>query len=289
MDETSTTNDQPIGVTSPPPATGTSGGTRGRSSVRTAGVIAVATLGLAGVILGSVALARPSGSVQGPAGSAQLAAAQHQAGASGAQITVTGNGQVMGTPDTATFSIGVSSKAGSATTALEQNNAKVQTLETALEAQGVAAKDVQTSWLNLSTNTDSHGNVTGFTADNQLSVVSHDLAKLGSVLDAAVHATGDGVTFDGISFSISNDSALLASARAQAMVAARTQADQLATGGGLTLGPIVRVTDQENAQSPVNFYGGVGRFAASASAAVPIQTGQQQISVQVTVVYELRN
>ena len=111
-------------------------------------------------------------------------------------------------------------------------------------------------------------------------------SNLGAALDAAVTATGNGVTLDGISFSISNQSALLGAARAQAMQAANTEATQVAAGGGLTLGPIVSITDQENAGQYV-YYSQLNTAAPVAGTAVPVQPGQQQISVQVTVVYQL--
>ena len=70
------------------------------------------------------------------------------------------------------------------------------------------------------------------------------------------------------------------------MLEADTEASQLASGAGLAVGPIVRVTDQENAGQYVSY--SLGAFAgASADAPVPVQPGQQQISVQVTVVYQL--
>jgi hypothetical protein len=207
---------------------------------------------------------------------------------SGAQITVTGSGQVEGTPDTASFGIGVNTTASSAVGALEQNNRQVSSLEHSLEQSGVVAKDIQTSWLNLSTNTNNSGDVTGFSADDELNVTMHNLSNLGEALDSAVHATGNGVTLDGISFSISNQSGLLAAARAQAMLSARTEASQLAAGGGLTLGSIVKVTDQENASSNVEYYANAA-LAAQTASRVPVQAGQQQISVQVTVVYQLKS
>jgi hypothetical protein len=145
---------------------------------------------------------------------------------------------------------------------------------------------MQTSWLNLSANTNSRGKVKNFTADDELTVTMNNLSNLGAALDAAVTATGNGVTLDGISFSISNQSALLGAARAQAMQAANTEATQVAAGGGLTLGPIVSITDQENAGQYV-YYSQLNTAAPVAGTAVPVQPGQQQISVQVTVVYQL--
>ncbi len=70
------------------------------------------------------------------------------------------------------------------------------------------------------------------------------------------------------------------------MQAANTEAAQLAAGGGMTVGPIVSITDQENAGQYV-YYNGKAAAPVATGTAVPVQAGQQQISVQVTVVYQL--
>jgi len=258
----------------------------GRSfKARAVRLTGVAALVVVGSIIGSSVLTSAGASRGSTRLKTELTASHSAAAASGATITVTGTGQVEGTPDTATFDVGVETTSKSAVAALEKNNAKVAALETSLEQNGVQANQIQTSWLNLSANTDSDGNVTGFTADDDLTVTMTNLSNLGEALDAAVHAVGDGATLGGINFSISNQSALLASARAQAMQAAATQASQLASGAGLAVGPIVKVTDQENAGQQVFFPVAVATNAGTAS--VPVEAGQQQISVQVTVVYQL--
>ena len=255
-------------------------------TARAAGIVGVAALVVVGSLVGAAALSS-SGSQPRSANIKAVLTASHDASTtSPPTITVTGNGVVEGTPDTATFSIGVTTTARTAVEALEQNNTQVATLEQSLEQSGVQLKDMQTSYLNLSANTNSKGWVRSFTAEDDLSVTMNDLADLGQALDAAVTATGNGVTLGGISFSISNQSAMLASARAQAMQAANTEATQVAAGGGLTLGPIVSITDQENAGQYV-YYNLNAAAPVATGTSVPVQAGQQQISVQVTVVYQL--
>lgn len=205
----------------------------------------------------------------------------------GAQISVTGAATVQGTPDTVNFEIGVHSTAPSATRALARNNAQVQKLQAALEAHGVTVAEMQTSQLDIYANTNNAGVVTGFSVDDDLEVTMHQVGDAGAALDAAARAVGNGVNLDGISFSISNTSGLLATARAEAMLNARTEASQLAAGGGVSLGPIVKVTDEENAQ-PSYFYG-EALGAAVPAASVPLQAGTQPISVQVSVVYGLQS
>jgi len=73
--------------------------------------------------------------------------------------------------------------------------------------------------------------VTGFTVANYLDVTMHQIKKAGGAIDAAAHAVGNGIQLNGITFSISNESKLLASARAKAMRNAHTEAAQVARGG----------------------------------------------------------
>lgn len=218
-------------------------------------------------------------------GGALLTARSSALAAPGAQITVTGSATVQGTPDTASFQVGVHSTAPTATRALAVNNARVHRLEVALQAHGVTAADMQTSQLDIYANTNRHGVVTSFSADDDLDVTMQNIADAGAALDAAASAVGNDVNLNGISFSISNTSALLATARAEAMQNARTEANQLAAGAGVSVGPIVRVTDQENTPSPY-FFGSV--LAAAPAGSVPLQPGSQPINVQVSVVYSLQ-
>ena len=255
-------------------------------TTRAVGIAGVAALVVVGSIVGSAVLSS-AGSSPRSANIRTVLTASHDASAtSPATITVTGNGEVEGTPDTATFDIGVSTTAHTAVEALEQNNAQVATLEQSLEQSGVQLKDMQTSYLNLSANTNSRGKVRSFSADDELTVTMNDLSNLGQALDAAVTATGNGVTLDGISFSISNQSALLAAARAQAMQAANTEATQVAAGGDWrsarsSRSPIRRTPANTCPTTSTRPY----RWRPGRS--VPVQPGQQQISVQVTVVYQL--
>jgi hypothetical protein len=204
-----------------------------------------------------------------------------------ATITVTGSGTVEGTPDTVSFQIGVQTTAGSAAAALRQNNAKTASLEQSLLKNGVTKKNMQTSDLNIYDNTNSSGQVVSFSVSDQLNVTMHDIAKAGTAIDAAASSAGNGVQFSGVTFSISNQSKYLARARAKAMANARTEASQIAKGGGTRVGSIVKVVDQENT-------GGTGivlpftEFAsAAATKSVPVQSGSQSISVQVQVIYQL--
>ena len=240
-----------------------------------AAVLVVAGVGFAGVAIGKGGTPASQPAV--------LTSARGVVSANGT-ITVTGSGTVQGTPDTVSFQIGVQSTETTATGALADNNSRVAALETTLMKHGVLKKDMQTSGLNINENT-YKGVLTGFSVDDELNVSMQGIANAGGAIEAGALQVGNGIQLYGISFSISNQSGLLAAARSRAMRNARTEAGQLAAGAGASLGGIVRVTDQQN-PSP-GFYANQGVAMASA-ASLPLQAGRQPVSVQVTVVYSLK-
>src|ERR1700722_7176592 len=210
----------------------------------------------------------------------------HSRSPSAATITVTGSGTVTGTPNTLSFQIGVQTTAATAAAALSENNTKTAALEASLLKNGVTKKNLQTSDLNIYANTNANGAVTGFTASDDLNVTTHQLNKAGAAIDAAAQSAGNGVQLSGVTFSISNQSKSLASARARAIQNAHTEASQIAKGGGTTVGSIVKVTDEENTGSTGIVYP-FTQFASGAEKSVPVQAGSQSISVQIEVVYSL--
>jgi len=251
-----------------------------------------------GKVAVAVAVAVAVGALAGFAGARAGNSSSHRSGVpvdllsnstpavqTGAEVTVTGTATVQGTPDTATFTMGVTTNARAATAALAENNAEMRRLSHTLEANGVSPAGIQTSSLSISPNVNNNGVVTGFQVYDELDVTMSNLGAVGAAIDAGARAVGNDVDLYGISFSISNTSSLLAQARAQAMGNAQTEASQLAAGAGLSLGPVVRITDQENTQSTLVY----PVFAAAASAAVPIHPGTQPLSVSVTVVYALES
>jgi len=231
-------------------------------------IVAIVIILVAGLVLASVALGRSSSSKT-------------------ATINVTGSGTVQGTPDTLNFQIGVQTVAPSAAAALADNNTRMLALEAALLGNGVIKKNLQTSGLNIYQNTNNNGQVTGFSVVNDLNVTMHNLKRAGVAIDAAARAAGNGIQLNGVTFSISNESKLLAAARAKAMRNAYTEASQVAAGGGASVGAIVKVTDQENT-SPNVVYPFASASSLKAAAGVPIQAGSQSINVQVSVTYALK-
>jgi uncharacterized protein YggE len=203
-----------------------------------------------------------------------------------ATVQVVGTGEVSGAPDTLTLQLGVSTNASSAVAALSKNDAEMARLQSMLEHAGVPVRDLATSDLELSPNYDPSGTITGYGVDDDLVVTMTDLRDAGTAIDAAADAVGNDVQINGLSFSLSNSSALLQAARTVAMRDAHRAALALASASGDRLGPVEKITDNEQVSAPPS---PLPEFAASAAhaAAVPVRAGSEQINDQVTVVYEL--
>jgi uncharacterized protein YggE len=198
-------------------------------------------------------------------------------------ITARGTGTVTGTPDTVTVVLGVQTRDDSATSALDANTAQATALIDVLKDAGVAAEDLQTSGLSIHPTYDSpSGRITGYEVTNQVTATVRDISAAGALIDAAAAAVGDAVRVQQLSFSIDDDSALRAQARADAVRRALAQAAQMAEAAGVSLGPIRSV--REVPTDPPTPYALDGAAAAE-RAAVPLEPGTQELSVVVEVVH----
>lgn len=198
-----------------------------------------------------------------------------------AGITTRGIGMVTKTPDTVTAVMGVQTRGPSAKGALDANTARATALISVLKSRGVAAADLQTSQLSVNPTSDpATGRITGYEVTNQVTARLHDIGAAGGLIDAAGEAAGDAVRVQQLRFSIGDDSAARAQARADAVRQAQAHAKQMADAAGVTLGRIYSITEV-----PVSPPGSFGRDSATAAAPVPIEPGTQELTVMVEVLY----
>jgi uncharacterized protein YggE len=208
-------------------------------------------------------------------------------------LNVSGNGSVSLAPDIAYIYIGVHTDDADLATGVNKNNTQTQALVDALKNAGVAGADIQTSNFSVYTNNNqSFDKLTGqtttdgtyYSVDNTVYVTIRDLTKLGSMLNTAVGAGANSI--NSISFDVADKSAAMAQARQKAMANASTLAAELAKTAGVKLGDIQNITYSDN--SPMPYYGMGGGGASAPNASVPIQPGQTQISVTVSVTYGIK-
>ncbi|MBB4693650.1 uncharacterized protein YggE [Actinoplanes abujensis] len=198
-------------------------------------------------------------------------------------VQVTGRGTVSGEPDTLEATFGVETSATTVAAALKQATTAATRMRDTLVRGGVTKADLQTSHVNVTSMRKDDGPITGYTVRQGLTAKIRNLSRGGALMSAAVTAGGDAARLDGVSFSIADDTALLAQARKKAFADARGKAELYAREAGRPLGRVVRVSEGATNVWP---QGGQDRFAA-ADASVPIEPGRQQLSVTVTVEWAL--
>jgi uncharacterized protein YggE len=205
-------------------------------------------------------------------------------------ITVSGEGKVTVKPDTASVDLGVSVDAPTASTALDRANSRAAVLITALKAAGVADDDIATSGLNIYARYDNGNTVSGYTASNSVTVTVRSIDRTGPVIDAAAKAAGDNVTISGVSFYVADTERVIAAARADAIGNAALRAGQFAGAAGAKVGAVLQISEVSVGSVAPVYYATDSASAsggAKSAAPTPIQTGTQDLSVSVTVVYAL--
>jgi uncharacterized protein len=210
-------------------------------------------------------------------------------------LNVSGNGTVSLNPDIAYIYIGVHTDDTDLANGVSKNNAQAQALVDALKKDGVAGKDIQTSNFSVYSNNNNNGGIdkmtgqpipngTNYSVDNTVYVTVRDLTHIGNLLRTAVAAGANSI--NSITFDVADKTAAMSQARQKAMTNASSLAAELAKTAGVKLGEIQNVTYSDN--SPMPYYGMGGGSASAPNASVPIQPGQTQISVTVSVTYNIK-
>jgi uncharacterized protein YggE len=201
-------------------------------------------------------------------------------------ISMSGHGEAKAPADLVTINAGVTTTAPTAAAALAANTAKMKQVFAALEKMGVPQKNIQTASFSVAPQyANSQGNdaprLTGYQVNNQLRLRLEDASGLGKALDALVASGAN--TMNGIDFAIQEPAPLLAKARADAVADARLRAETYARAAGVTLGPILSISEGGGeAPRPMN-----RMMAMEARAPVPVAAGEEIVSADVAVVWEI--
>jgi len=204
-------------------------------------------------------------------------------------IRVSGSGEVAVVPDIAYINIGVHSEAEDVSSALEANNTQATELTEALKAEGIEAKDIQTTNFNVypQTRYDNMGQPVGtsYVVDNTVYITVRDLTKLGKLLDSAISAGANNIY--GISFDIADKETVLAQARELAIKDAEAKAKSVATVAGVTLGQILSIDVSTPIYTQPYFGYDTDKGAGGLETSVPVSAGQIVVSYTATLNYAI--
>jgi uncharacterized protein YggE len=205
------------------------------------------------------------------------------AAAHGDGITVNGVGTVSSVPDEALMSFGVQTEGATSQGTLGRNSDQMERVLAALEAAGVANKDIRTQDVSVWPKYDMEGGrSSGYTARNSVSVTIRELDKAGGVIDAATRAGANEVS--GPMLSSSAREQLEAKALEAAVGNAREKAEALAKAAGVGLGRVTAMVEAGGSPGPVFD----AMLAAERSTkAPPIRPGQEDVQATVTVTFSI--
>lgn len=207
------------------------------------------------------------------------------------RVTVVGQAEIRAAPDIARLQSGVTTDAETAAEAVRENSQAVQAMLDALREAGIAARDLQTSGFSVQPRyvhpRDGNGEprLVGYRVGNTVSVTIRDLGALGEILDAVVQAGANEVS--GLAFDIADKREMLDRARAEAVRDARRKAELYAEAAGAALGEVRTIDERSVSEPPRPAYRSMAMEAADAS--VPIETGEQALRAEVTVVWRLED
>ncbi|HAS00070.1 MAG: hypothetical protein US57_C0014G0016 [Candidatus Moranbacteria bacterium GW2011_GWC2_37_73] len=209
-------------------------------------------------------------------------------------FSVVGSGTIYAKADIANINVGL--KTGVKKTAVEasqESSAKMNSIIGELKKLSIDEKDIKTNDYRLNPVynwTENKGQeLTGYEVTQTLSLKIRDMEKIGEVIakttEQGANQIGD------VAFTIDDEFALKNQAREMAIEKAKEKAAIIAKQSGMKLGKVKNVSENYD-QPSFPMYANAKADAATASnqeAPAPIiQTGQNEIRVEVTLTYEVK-
>jgi len=220
-------------------------------------------------------------------------------------VTVQGSGEAVAIPDIATFSFSVTETAKTVADAQAAATTKTNAALKAIKDAGVEDRDVSTESYNINPHYEydscatysyvsstvppcrSKSVLTGYDVSQSIRVKVRKIEDAGALFTSI---GGLGVqNVSGLTFSVDEPDKYQAEARAEAIAKAQTKAKELAKQLDVSLVRIVSFNDNDNYYPrPIYGLGGDMAMEAKVSSAPSIPAGEQKITANVTITYEIR-
>jgi len=206
-------------------------------------------------------------------------------------INVSAEGKVTVSPDIAKLSFSVVSEGANSKLLAENNNKKMNAAIDFAKSQGIEEKDIKTTEYNLSPRYEYDEKtkktfISGYTLTQTVLVKVRDLNKVAEVL-GGLPALGIN-QISSISFDIDEPEKYLSEARNQAFDKAKEKAKAIAEKNGVKLGQVINFYEYQSTPYYQNVRA-LGMGGAEAVQPLPqIQPSSQEVTIQVSVTYEIK-
>ena len=197
-------------------------------------------------------------------------------------LQITGEGRMTAAPDMAVISLRVSREGATAAGVTAEMAAAARAVLAALETQGVAERDVQTSALQLNPRWTRPADgqaprIVGYEAATGFEVRIRDLDRFGAVLDAVISDGANG--FQGVRFALTDPRPMQDGARVAAFDDAMAKARLYAEASGMMVGDIRSI--REGTAGPRPMAEGLSMRAMAAD--VPVAAGELDVVMHVSL------
>lgn len=203
-------------------------------------------------------------------------------------ISISGEGKVLAKPDIGQVDLSVVSDAATVAAAQKDNTDKMNKITQAMKDLGIKEEDLKTVNYSIYPRyqyTKGKSEIIGYEVSQTLEVKIRDLDKAGDILGKAASLGANQV--GSLNFTFDDPEALKSEARQKAIANAKQKAEDLAKGLGVTLGKITSFSESVSGE-PIPIYAREGLGIGGGGGATPeIQTGQNEIQVNVTLSYEI--
>jgi len=207
----------------------------------------------------------------------------------GTRLDVVATGEVTRVPDIARISAGVVTQAPTATAAIQQNAQQMERVRTALRRAGIEDRDIQTSTISLNPEYRYQENrppqLVGYRASNEVSVRFRDIAETGRILDALVAQGANQI--NGPMLMLDKPEEAMDEARTAALRTAQRRAEMYARALGKRVTRVLSVSEAGATYLPPPRPMMMEARAVAGDASTKIDPGEQTVSVNLTVSFEL--
>ncbi len=211
-------------------------------------------------------------------------------------LSLSGHGEVSAKPDIAIVRLGVEKQAREARAALRAASEAMTAVFAVLkERWNVAEKDMMTSGFSVtpqyvypkkSYEREQGPRLVGYRVSEMLTVRVRDLKALGGILDDLVRSGSNRIS--GISFTIDDPRPLHDEARRRAVRDALRKARLYAEEAGFELGPVLNMSERGGSAPVPPMPMPRIRAMADKAVPVPVAAGEQTISANVSITWEIR-
>jgi len=211
------------------------------------------------------------------------------------RLTVTGEGKVYAKPDVAILELSVVSQNKDVKLVQTENDSKMQEVVNFLKESGIEGKDIKTTQYNLQPQYDYSWcrstelpiycppKLVDYILTQTLEVKIRDFEKIGDIVGAL---TSVGVNqISSINFTIENVDEIMSQARKEAIEKAQAKALSISWAAGVKLGKIIEISEGNNYNPPLRTM--MAKDISEATNSAPIETGTNEIIINVSLTYEL--